>query len=97
MRLCALIIHSNRAVRGRQEFDPTVQNVLQVTKQTTGYSLLKATEHHNVLFQSIETPSPTSQILRTIKLFLHISKRNIPHIKSCQILSLEKITLFLAL
>lgn len=35
MRLCALIIHSNRAVRGRQEFEPTVQNVLQVTKQTT--------------------------------------------------------------
>lgn len=79
MPLCALIIHSNRTVT-------VTTDDSQFISQGHGASPC-------VGIQSIQTPAPprpTSEILRTIKLVRHMSGRNIPHIKSCQILSLEK-------
>lgn len=80
MPLCALIIHSNRTVS---------HNRRQPIHFSRPWSI-------SMCWNSINTnphpapPRPTSEILRTIKLVRHMSGRNIPHIKSCQILSLEK-------
>lgn len=74
---CALIIHSNRTVS---------QNRRQAIHSSRPRSISMCGNSIN----TNSSPSLTSEILRKWKLFLHISEGNIPHIKRCQILSLEK-------